>query len=139
MDLKWTFLLATIAWSCTATTGPEVRTAALDQPFDLRVGERARLDEYGLELHFAEVAQDSRCPSNALILCVWEGDGAVIVEVTPADDATRPDTLHTTLDPKVVTIGSFALQLVRLDPYPEDVTPIPTDEYRARFVLTRSP
>jgi hypothetical protein len=139
MQPKWNLLLVAIVWSCTSATGPDfAATAELNQPFQLRVGEWARVEDAGLELHFVEVGEDSRCPSNALILCVWEGDGAVVVEIASVEVDARTDTLHTTLDPKAVDLGSFLLHLERLVPYPEDVTPIPVGEYVASFVLTSS-
>jgi hypothetical protein len=86
-----------------------------------------------LEIRFLAVSEDSRCPANALILCVWIGDGAAVIEtVTGAGDVSR-DTLHTTLDPKAVDRGPVRLNLVRLDPYPEDVGAIPAEEYVATF------
>ena len=139
MHPKWSLPLVVVLWSCTSVAGPEyAATAALDQPFELRVGERVRVERAGLELHFVEVSEDSRCPSNALILCVWEGDAAVVVEITPFHGTARTDTLHTTLDPKEVDVGSLVLRLERLDPYPQDVTPIPVDDYVASLVLTNS-
>ena len=140
MHHKWSLPLVVVLWSCTSVAGPEyAATAALNQPFELRVGERVRVERAGLELHFVEVGEDSRCPSNALILCVWEGDAAVVVEITPFEGTTRTDTLHITLDPKAVVVGSLLLRLERLDPYPEDVTPIPVDDHVASLVLTNMP
>jgi hypothetical protein len=82
------------------------------------------------------VVGDSRCPSNALILCVWEGDGAILVEIAPLGGGdARADTLHTTLDPKSVLMGTVLLEFLRLDPYPTDVTPIPLDTYEATFTV----
>ncbi len=133
-------LLAALIAGCSATAGPDADTRAeLGQPFSLRVGERAEVEEANLRVHFVEVAEDSRCPSNALILCVWEGDAGVVVVVTPVLDDTRPDTLHTTLEPKSVEIGAFLLELRLLEPYPADVTPIPVEEYMATFAMTRIP
>ncbi len=126
-----------IVLGCTSTTEPEfAATPELGQPFELRVGEQASVADAGLLVYFVEVSEDSRCPSNALILCVWEGNGAVVVEATPVDGVARMDTLHTTLDPKTIDVGTFVLELEQLDPYPEDVTPIPVAEYVARFVVS---
>jgi hypothetical protein len=98
-------------------------------------GERAFVEEAGIYLRFLDVADDSRCPSNALILCVWEGEGSVVVEVEHALGATQTDTLHTRLDPRLVDLGSAIVELERLDPYPDTVTPIPLEEYVATFVV----
>ena len=139
MRLRWIFSLTLIV-GCSSTVGPDenIELAAmpdLDVPFELEIGERAFVEETGIYLRFVDVADDSRCPSNALILCVWEGDGAVVVEVEYSQGFTKTDTLHTTLDPKVLDLGAVILELEGLDPYPETVTPIPLDEYVATFVV----
>jgi hypothetical protein len=128
----------TLACDSTAGPGPDLTAAVypdLGEPFQLRVGERAVLDAVDLEVYFSEVASDSRCPSNALILCVWEGDAAVVVETSPIGADPRHHVLHTTLPSKSVVLGTVRLTLEVLDPYPEDVTPIPPDEYTATFVV----
>jgi hypothetical protein len=101
--------------------------------FSLHVGESVSIDGTGLEVRFVEVSEDSRCPSNALILCVWIGDGAVVLDISSESAGSSRVTLHTTLDPKDVDAGSVVLSLIRLDPYPEDVGPIPSTEYAATF------
>lgn len=134
--------LVALAWAaaCTSVTGPTsdpdlAATAVVDRPFDLRVGERAFVEEAASYVGFLEVSSDSRCPSEALILCVWEGDAAVLLEIVPVGGARRLSSLHTTLDPKAVDLGPVVLHLEQLAPYPRTTTPIPADEYVATFVL----
>lgn len=137
MPIRLSAAFAAMLWGCTAATGPDAAVAVeLDQPFELEVGEAAHFGAAGLEVRLAAIAGDSRCPSNALILCVWEGDAAVVVTVTPVNGKTLSDTLHTALEPKAVEVGSYLLRLESLQPYPEDVTPIPIGDYRATFLLT---
>ncbi len=139
MRTRWLLMLA-LAAGCTSTADPDIDLAGtpdLDQPFALHVGEQGFVEEASLYVRFLKVEDDSRCPSHALILCVWEGDGAIVVEVTLLDDNTLNDTLHTRLDPKVLHLGAVVLELQRLDPYPETLTPIPSDEYVATFVVRR--
>ena len=139
MRALWILVLA-MAVGCTSANGPDLSgtyavTPGLDEPFTLEVGARARVDGANLYLRFLGVESDSRCPSNALILCVWEGDAGVVIEIGPLVGDAAVDTLHTTLEPKSVPVGSGVLVLQRLDPYPEDVTPIPIEEYVATFVV----
>lgn len=106
---------------------------AVGEEFSLRIGEAAPIEGTDLEIRLLTVSEDSRCPANALILCVWIGDGAVVIETSSQAGGIARDTLHTTLDPKAVDRGPIRVSLVRLDPYPEDVDPIPDDEYVATF------
>ena len=139
MRFVWLVVPAlTLACDSTAGPGPDLAAATypdLGEPFQLRVGERAVLDAVDLEVRFREVASDSRCPSNALILCIWEGDAALVVATAPIGTVARHHVLHTTLDPKSVVIGAVRLTLQVLDPYPQDVTSIPSEEYSATFVV----
>jgi hypothetical protein len=53
----------------------------LGEPFELRAGRSATLDE-GLAIVFDRVASDSRCPLDAL--CVSAGDAVVAVTISQA-------------------------------------------------------
>lgn len=136
-------LLASCVFGCSATHEPTdcvggTIASDLDQPFTLRVGDRAILDGAGVQVHLSQVTEDSRCPSNPLILCAWEGDGAVLVRIERPYKYSLRDTLHTTLDPKTLAMGDFTLELQQLDPYPETTEPIPQGDYVATFVLHSS-
>jgi hypothetical protein len=142
MRTEWVLILA-LAAACTSTTGPGpgatlAATPNLDQPFQLRAGERAFIDEASLYVRFLDVVADSRCPSDPLIQCIWEGDGAILVEVAPVNGDTLADTLHTTLDPKILSVGGVVLEFVQLDPYPATTTAIPLKQYVATFVVQRA-
>jgi hypothetical protein len=60
----------------------------------------------------------------------------VVVEITRPSVAAVTDTLHTTLEPDAIDLGPVTLTLLRLDPYPHDVTPIPQDDYVATMIVT---
>jgi hypothetical protein len=113
---------------CTSITAPTV-----GEEFQMAVGERVSIPEENLWLRFLGVDSDSRCPSD--VVCVWEGDGAVLIEVAPLVGDSRTDTLHTTLEPKVINLGQLELALIRLDPYPISTSPIGSDEYVATLIL----
>jgi hypothetical protein len=113
------------------TLAPQL--ARVNQPVTLAVGQEARFPEEGLTLRFTSVLEDSRCPSE--VVCIWAGDGAVLIEIAPEGGDARVDTLHTTLEPKVIEVGTRELLLERLDPYPRRPEPISVEEYRATFVL----
>jgi len=139
MRALW-LIIPSIALGCASPTAPdldrlEAKQPNLGEPFQLRVGERAVIEGVGLDVRFVELNNDSRCPSNALILCVWEGDAAIVVETSHEDAGAVQHELHTNLEPTSVTVGSVRLTLQQLDPYPEDVTPIPEDQYLATFVV----
>jgi hypothetical protein len=108
--------------ACTSTTAPNV-----GEEFQLLVGQQVSIPAENLWLRFLGVDSDSRCPSD--VTCVWEGDGAVLIEVAPLVGDAKTDTLHTTLEPKAIELGLLELALIRLDPYPSTQAPIEPDQY----------
>ena len=133
-------LVAALLSGCGTVADPDTdanlaTTAIVQQPFELEVGESTLIEAARARITFVGVVADSRCPTNELIDCVWEGDGAVLIAVDPAAGGPFSVTLHTTLDPKTVVIGPVVLELTSLAPVPETTAPIPTDVYVATFVV----
>jgi hypothetical protein len=127
-------VFALTAFSCRTPVEP-----ALNRQFDLRFGEEAVIAAADLRIEFVDV-EDSRCPSNGLILCVWQGDGAAHLRITYDGASPFVQVLHTALDPQGVGYPEYAgveVRLVRLDPYPETTDPIPDQEYVATLTVRR--
>jgi hypothetical protein len=114
--------LAALLTGCNSSTAPR-----LGDEFTLRVGHTATITELNLWMRFIQVVEDSRCPAN--VTCVWEGDGAVLIEVAPLNGDSKEDTLHTTLDPRSIPIGRAELRLVKLQPYPGTTGSIAPGDY----------
>lgn len=104
---------------------------SLDQPFQLKVGESATIENGQLAFVFESVPSDSRCPENAR--CVWAGDAAAVLKYVAGTD-----TLHTTLEPKSVVHSIYRIQLLLLSPYPKAPQPISQSEYVAKLVVTKN-
>jgi len=105
------------------------------EAFTLGLHERSTLDAIHTSVRFLEVSEDSRCPSRAQ--CVWAGNGAVVLEVAPAEADATEDTLHTNPEsgPSGVVLAGYELRLLQLSPYPDtpgDISPI---DYRATLAL----
>lgn len=139
MRTQWLIILS-ITVGCASPVAPDLERQHatqpnLGEPFQLRVGEQAVIEGVDLDVRFVELSNDSRCPSNALILCIWEGDAAIVVETSPKHGDALQHELHTNLEPTSVRVGSVRLTLQQLDPYPLGVEPIPSDQYLATFVV----
>lgn len=87
-----------------------------------------------LTLAFEEVAADSRCPLYAI--CVWVGDGDVVLSFSK-DDAITRTSLHTTLEPKSVVIYDYIVRLNSLMPYPEIDKVIEKQDYKIELVIKK--
>lgn len=111
--------------------------AAVGETFQLRPGEIARVGDRGLLVLFHGVAGDSRCPSKALILCVWEGNAVVETGLTVGNRAWTWHVLNTTVEPKSAVEDGYRVTLVELAPYPETTDPIDPAAYVATYRAER--
>ncbi len=113
-------------------------TAVTDREFQLRIGEKARFESERMEILFAAVTEDSRCPEGAV--CVWEGQAVISIEISrigrpvfPASLINRkgyPDQARTGFD-------SYQVELIRIDPYPVKDKKIENSEYIAALIVSR--
>jgi hypothetical protein len=129
--MSWPSLLVSLstllAAGCATSTGA-VRPIGLGQEQELAPGESVQVG--GLRVKFTRVENDSRCPVD--VVCVWEGDALVKLELSapPQDVETRD--LHTAGSAGVreTTFGQFSIELVRLLPTTHSQQPIPAQDYR---------
>jgi hypothetical protein len=135
--------LAALGWGWVALGAAAGLVACDDEPagpkpgdaFTLRLHERATLDAIHASVRFLEVSEDSRCPSR--VQCVWAGNGAVVLQVAPAEADAKEDTLHTNPEsgPSGVVLAGYELRLLQLNPYPDMPGDISPGDYRATLAL----
>ena len=107
-------------------------------PVDLRVvlapGQQTVVPGAGA-IRFEGVANDSRCPGDAI--CVWAGDATVRVVVIMSGGVSSSYELHT-FDPKPVQHLDGTIALEALSPYPfASKGPISPGDYRVTLKITR--
>ena len=130
MDWRGLGLIAWAAVACSSgPTGPG-EGATLGREFTLRPGESATIESTDLVVSFEKVAEDSRCPADAV--CVWAGDAVVVLKVGEASLELR-----STSAPESV-VGTYRVRLERVEPYVYSGRPIPPEAYRAVLRVTRS-
>ena len=91
MSLVAPLLLAVLVAACDSPAEPD--EVSLDRVFDLRAGEAAVVAPDGLRITFREVRGDSRCPVD--VVCVWEGDAEVLLQVETTPEDREEISLHT--------------------------------------------
>lgn len=112
----------------------------LNQPFTISINQPVLFSEKGLTLTFQKVLEDSRCPSH--VQCAWAGQARISISVSQTDQAPIILEMNTNppLKQDVVTYEDFQIQLLALNPYPEDIGQrIPAKVYEATFVITELP
>lgn len=102
---------------------------------ELALGQVVEVPVLGLRLSFDALVEDSRCPTNAFILCVWEGNAAVDVGVELRGEDPLVARLNTTLEPGAFERGRARVVLLEVLPVPYDVGPIPAESYSVKLLV----
>jgi hypothetical protein len=117
---------------------PEVN---LNEAFALAGGQEGLIPSEKLRLRFAELLEDSRCPTQ--VECFWTGQARIAVSVHP--DGSAPTTIEFNTNPapgqtvKVAQVDRYSIELQSLDPYPQTPDPpIAFEDYRATLVVRKS-
>lgn len=114
----------------------------LGQKFTIGYGREVRLEDEGLEIRFASVTSDSRCPSDPEVKCVWEGYAQIAVQLSKGGEDTASIKLNTPspLQQKYPSENSYldyTVKLVKLSPYPKTAGGIETAEYKATLLVAK--
>ncbi len=115
------------------------RDVPLGESFWLDAGGLAVLREGSMVLRFRAIAADSRCPEDALILCV--NAGSARVEVSLASEVGDERIFHLDsnedLGTAERTVDALRVRLLDVRPTARAEPPIDSHEYQARFIVTR--
>lgn len=116
---------------------PDVGGALGPDTVTLRIGQEVRVGS--LDLAFADVPSDSRCPSD--VVCVWAGNAVAEVAVGPAfgQGPTYQLLLNTTEGPHSGEAWGLRVTLVELAPEPISTHPTRRGDYVARLEVRAAP
>ena len=109
--------------------------AAVGETFRLAPGQIATVADGRLFVKFAGVAEDSRCPIDAL--CVWPGDAEAVLRTADPGGRWTSVTLHTHLEPRAVRVDGFTIALSHIEPANRAEVRIPPADYVAVLRVTR--
>ena len=112
---------------------------APDEPFYLRPGETATIEDGPAAVTWTRLVGDSRCPR--LVQCVWRGEAKLAVEITSVMGRPLPAELSTNEAGgiRAVETSPYHIELMDVLPYPDSPdAPLQAEEYAARFVVRRT-
>jgi hypothetical protein len=117
---------------------PPPISASLDEDFQLGYGQTAQLDGDQLSVTFAEVDEDSRCPSD--VECIQAGWVTIRLAVKVGEGAGEDVTL--TLQPgapdsATASLDGYTITLVEVEPYPVSTEPISLNDYVATLRVSQ--
>jgi hypothetical protein len=113
-----------------ATCGGSPTEVALNEEFELLLGQSVRVAGRSTVLTFERVREDSRCPVD--VTCVWAGNAVVVLRVGGDHPSTAVE-LNTTLEPKHAAVDDVELELRSLEPSPRSGETVSDRTYRARL------
>ncbi len=109
-------------------------TVKTGEPFKLAAGRSAQLASGQFSVTFAQVVEDSRCPKG--VECVWAGQVVVILDVS--ENGQTSSSIKLTLggagrpsDASTAQVAGHTVQLMAVEPYPENGKKIAPDDYTA--------
>ena len=111
-------------------------TYELGQNFELQAGQSAACDcKDKLNVQFAGIKEDSRCPKN--VNCLWAGQ--VIVELLVDGQSTELALGSRKKGQTSKTVNGYTIELKKVSPYPVDQNNIKAEEYIVELVVTGKP
>lgn len=131
--------LAGVLLAAACSSSPNAPDGALHTEVTLRPGQATAVASTPLRVTFDRVANDSRCPANAL--CITSGDALVVLRVDVdgrgASEVRLRTVGGTTGENLAVDVAGYTLTLGGLQPYPMSSDPIPQGDYRVTLVVAR--
>jgi hypothetical protein len=114
---------------------------ALGESFWLAHGDLAILNDGPTVLRFKRVVVDSRCPTDALIICVDAGNAELEFTIASEAGDETPFALNSMVSrgPAAQVVGGFRIELLEIAPPARLQPPLDTGEYRARLIVTLAP
>jgi hypothetical protein len=111
----------------------------LNEPFTLAGGQEGLIASEKLRLGFADVLEDSRCPTQ--VECFWTGQARIAISVYPEASSSTKVEFNTNPAPgqtvTVAEVGPYSIELQSLDPYPQTPDAIAFEDYRVTLVVRR--
>lgn len=127
--------LAALACGQAGAPGETALRARYGEPFDLPLGRRASVGGE-LDVTFARVAEDSRCPTGTD--CPEPGNAAAVFAVD-GDRGSATLTLHTGREPRRIAAAGHALELVELRPARSPGAVPDSADYEVTLVVRPAP
>ena len=106
----------------------------LNQPFDLRLGQTAVIENENINIRFMTVAEDSRCPSD--VQCIQEGRAVVVVNIVKDGENLGDFTLASNEPPIIFDL--YSIELVDVKPYPISTQRLDTSAYVITLVVSKN-
>ncbi|MCS6936439.1 MAG: hypothetical protein NZ610_04320 [Candidatus Bipolaricaulota bacterium] len=127
-------LLIVALMTFTGCVQPATALFKLDEPFWVRVEHSVQIER--LSVRFVRVIEDSRCPID--VVCVWEGNAQVELELQTQSASPAQMTLNSMLAPTELEYAGYRVRYLDLEPRPCTRCRLNPKEYRLKLIVSRS-
>jgi hypothetical protein len=117
--------------ACDERTPLEYKMVNSDEPFELKIGQSALIDNGKIVLKFQSVPLDSRCFEGSI--CGDSADAVAAVKIFKNDYS-----FHTNLYPQAAIINDRYIELISLFPYLYRGSQMYRSSYSAKFIVLRA-
>jgi hypothetical protein len=105
------------------------------QTLKVRVNQQKSLARNNLTIKFVSLVEDSRCAEG--LRCVWAGNAKIRVKITDSLGKSEIFEMNTNLGAKGAAFGSYAVNLISLEPRLRANVRINRNAYTATFSVVR--
>jgi hypothetical protein len=126
--------LPTIAAVILLITGMVLTQTKDEKEVTVGIGASKTIADTPLEVKFAELLEDSRCPEGAN--CIWAGTARVRIEIKGDNKAMGLFELETNGPTTHIDVDRYRITLKAVDPYPHAHKPTDRATYKATFVIS---
>jgi hypothetical protein len=105
--------------------------ATLNEPIQLAPGEWANFATEKLEVQFAGIDEDSRCPND--VTCVWAGE--VVVRLTLRRDSRNKEV--SVKETQGLAVDGYTISILQVLPPRASSGPLAPADYRVTLKITR--
>lgn len=115
-----------------------ITTAVLGEQFQLKLNQTVSIESENIMVRFVKVVEDSRCPAD--VVCVWEGQVKILVDVNRDQDHTNSFNLTSRAGESfnIEVFDGYSMSLLKVEPYPESSKTIEPSEYIATLTVTKA-
>jgi hypothetical protein len=102
----------------------------------LKFDESVKFEEGRIIVKFKSL-EDSRCREG--MICIWKGNAKVFLEVSQKELSLETVVLNTNSQagPKEITVGSYAIELQGVYPYPKVGVECPLEDYNIWIIVRK--
>lgn len=120
-------IIMLLLFSCSSGTSPDQ-----ENEFTIKYGKT--ISAGNIYIQFDELAEDSRCAIG--VECVWEGNAEVDLRINSGGEWINYS-INTTLDPRLIVIEGYQLELVSVSPYPVYADTVAIEDYEIKVALIK--